>query len=50
MKFGEIINRSKEYNIEKDLQELGLGARIGLNWLRIGIGEGFCKCGNESSA
>jgi len=29
-----------EYNIKMDLQEVGLGVRIGSSWLRIGTGDG----------
>ena len=36
-------------NIKKDLQKVGWGTWIGLIWLRIGIGWGSFKSGNEPS-
>jgi len=57
--FGEELEGNKplgrirctwEYNIKRDLQEVGWGrAWIGLLWPRIGTGGGSCKSGNEPS-
>jgi hypothetical protein len=38
-----------EDDIKMDLHEVGCGAWIGLIWLRIGIGDGSCKSGDEPS-
>ena len=41
--------RRWEDNITTDLQEVGLGACTGLNWIRKGQVTGSCKRGNEPS-
>jgi hypothetical protein len=38
-----------EDNIKMDLREVGWESQTGLLWLRIGIGGGFCECGDERS-
>jgi hypothetical protein len=41
--------RRWDYDIKKGSSRIGMRARTGLTWLRIGAGDGPCECGYEPS-